>query len=102
MFGSTWSWLPPRVCVDQHRDRGERQQSQDPGIAVVFQPPRMLGWAARPLDAYTPSVGHDRDRRVTDQLAAAASKGDTWLTFAAAASDILARHVAFDRCCWHS
>jgi DNA-binding CsgD family transcriptional regulator len=47
-------------------------------------------------------MGHDRYRRVTDQLAAAASKGDAWLAFAAAASDILARHVAFDRCCWHS
>jgi DNA-binding CsgD family transcriptional regulator len=54
-----------------------------------------------PDTAYIAGMSHDRERRVRDQLAAAASKGDTWLAFAGAASDVLARHIAFDRCCWH-
>jgi len=47
-------------------------------------------------------VSRDPIPRVRDQLAAVAEKGDNWPSFATAASAIIGRHVAFDRCCWHS
>jgi DNA-binding CsgD family transcriptional regulator len=41
-------------------------------------------------------------RRLSGPLTAAAGKGDDWISFATTASHIIGRHIAFDRCCWHS
>lgn len=47
-------------------------------------------------------VSDIRVRRASEQLAKAAQKGDDWVSFVAAAHDVMGRFIAFDRCCWHS
>jgi DNA-binding CsgD family transcriptional regulator len=44
----------------------------------------------------------DRVRRASEKLAEVAANGNNWVAFSEAASDIIGRHIAFDRCCWHS
>lgn len=52
--------------------------------------------------AYTRRVSDTRIRRASEALVKIAEKGDDWVSFVAAAHDVIARHVTFDRCCWHS
>jgi DNA-binding CsgD family transcriptional regulator len=47
-------------------------------------------------------VSDTRIQRAGEQLAKVVEKGDDWVSFVTAANDVLGRHVAFDRCCWHS
>lgn len=61
-----------------------------------------MGWLRRRPPRTLPPVKREQMRRASREIAAAAGEGRDWLTFAAAANEVISRVVPFDRACWHS
>lgn len=61
-----------------------------------------MGWSRRDRPRILIPVKREQMRRSSRAIAAAAREGTDWMTFAAAANDVIGDVVPFDRACWHS
>lgn len=69
---------------------------------IGLRTPRLLGQTRPSPPTYDRGVDSDRLRRLRDEVAQLTREGLDWVSFASVASDVIAKIVPFDRCCWHT